>query len=554
MQRKADQLKAEVAAISQLLQAGRPDRALKRATKAAKKWPNVAALHRLAGISAVNQQNPRLAQTYFAQAWRLEPNNAELIQNLALSLVQGGDSGKALSFLDRIAARGPLAPQQKFIQALALLKTHQAARALQVINDILTGDSSNPNALLLQADCLDALHRWADAVDVLEGLVDAKPKFLPGLVRLAKAQVGLGRNEDALKQARAALALAPTDAETLELMASLPNLTAEDAAQVQARVDAALAKESAGNLADQPRLRFAAADLARRQKDITQEMQYLAQAHQMQCAGFESWEQRSAKDCYRRLAAPLPAKQPVQPGSRPVFVVGLPRSGTTLVERILARHSGVQGLGELPFVHQWAREAQEQPASWREDNPLAEFYRMRLPQLSADAGSFVDKAPGNYAFLGDIAQAFPNAVIINVQRDPRDVALSMWRANFGAGGLYFTHDLNWMAAEANRYQRYIQHWHAVLPGRIHDIQYEALVSDLQTAAQELARMCDLQFEQAMLTPEQSDNAIKTASSQQARQPVNTASVGRWQTVAEYLQPFIDGLDADLWPDVFSKQS
>nr|WP_254435949.1 sulfotransferase [Ruegeria arenilitoris] len=227
----------------------------------------------------------------------------------------------------------------------------------------------------------------------------------------------------------------------------------------------------------------------------------------------------------------------------------MPRSGTTLVERILARHSAVQGLGELASVHQWARQAEAQPPEWRETHKLAGFYFDKLPALPDDAEAFVDKAPGNYAFLGEIAQAFPNAVILNVLRDPQDIALSMWRANFGAGGLYYTHDLNWMAAEANRYQRYMRDWHEVLPGRIYDIRYETLVGDLQNTAQDLARICDLPFEDAMLTPDQSANAIKTASNLQARQPVNTASVGGWQAVADHFEPFVKRLDAELWPEV-----
>ncbi|WP_170382081.1 tetratricopeptide repeat-containing sulfotransferase family protein [Ruegeria atlantica] len=549
MQRKADQLRAEIASISELLKAGRLDRALKRATKAAKKWPKAAALPRLAALCAVQQQNFKQAQIHFERAWQLDPGNAELIQNYALSLVQGGDPAAALKFLDKINARGPLNPAQKFIRALALLQEQEPEQALAIVDQVLKLEPANLNAQILKADCLNEMHQWDSAVDVLKATVRKNPRFLPGLLHLARAQIGLGQLGDVLKNVRAALAIAPGHPEALEIITGLPNLTFEDIAVLKPQVSGSLERGTA-NPQDAVKLQYAAANLARRDKNTPLEMQHLAEAHKLQRAGFEDWEAQSEQDCAKRLAAPLPVAESVLPDrARPIFVVGLPRSGTTLVERILARHSRVQGLGELATVHQWARKAEAQSPDWRADHKLADFYLKKLPTVPEDAVAFVDKAPGNYAFLGDIAQAFPNAVILNVLRDPRDVALSMWRANFGAGGLYYTHDLKWMAAEANRYQRYMRHWHAVLPGRVHDIHYETLVSNLQDIVQDIAGICDLPFEDAMLSPDKSANAIRTASNLQARKPVNTASVGGWQAAADQLKPFVQSLDADLWPDL-----
>ncbi len=549
MQRKADQLRAEITNISALLQAGRLDQAFKRATKAAKKWPKAAALPRIAGLCAIQQQNFKQAQIYFERAWRLDPGNAELIQNYGLSLIQGGEPAAALKFLEKISARGPLSPAQLFIQALALLQEQEAEMALVAIEQVLKREPANVNAQILKADILDALQQWDSAVDMLNTLVRKNPRFLPGLLRLARSQLGLGQLGEVLKNLRTALVQAPGHPEALEMMAGLPNLTFEDAATLKTQIAAAL-ERGVPNPKDAVMVCFAAASLARREKNTPLEMQHLSEAHLMQRAGFDSWEERSVQECDKRLAAPLPAAQPKpsKGSTRPIFVVGLPRSGTTLVERILGRHSAVQGLGELASVHQWARQAEAQPPEWREAHNLADFYTGKLPSLTNGAVAFVDKAPGNYAFLGEIAQAFPNAVIFNVLRDPRDVALSMWRANFGAGGLYFTHDLDWMAAEANRYQRYMRHWHKVLPGRIHDVRYETLVGNLEETAKELAQICDLSFEDAMLSPDKSPNAIKTASNLQARKPVNAASVGGWQAVTDEFEPFVNGLDAELWAE------
>ncbi|WP_170326351.1 tetratricopeptide repeat protein [Ruegeria arenilitoris] len=266
MQRKADQLRAEIASISELLQTGRPDRAFKRATKAAKKWPKVAALPRLAGISAVQQQKPKLAQTHFHQAWQLDPGNAELIQNFALSLVQGGDPANALTFLKKIAARGPLSPAQQFIRALALLQEQEPEQALADVEQVLSREPANLNAQILKADILDSMHQWQDAVDVLMALVENQPKYLPGLLRLAKSQLGLGQLDEVLKNVRVVLAQAPEHPEALELMAGMPNLSFDDIAMLQTGISKSLERGTAANPEDEVKLRFAAANLARRQK------------------------------------------------------------------------------------------------------------------------------------------------------------------------------------------------------------------------------------------------------------------------------------------------
>ncbi len=546
---KADQLRAEIASISDLLRKGRPDRAFKRATKAAKKWPKVPALPRLAGLCAVQQRKPKLAQTYFERAWRLDPANPELIQNYGLSLVQAGDSEAALRFVDKIAARAPLAPQQQFIRAMALLRERQHDKALAAIEQVLERQPANLEAHCLKADILDELRQWDRAIEGLTALVEQQPKFQFGQLRLARALAGVGRLDDALTHARAAFGLAPGHAETLQFMATLPNLSPDDLSALQAQVSKALDPQPTANPEADAMVHFAAASLARRDRDTAREMRHLEQGHGLLRDGFQAWEDRSEQESRKRMAASLPVAVPAPRPDlpRPIFVVGLPRSGTTLVERILSAHSGVQGLGELASVDHWARKAS--PSDLQQASTLADYYVENLPELAADAVAFVDKAPGNYAYLGAMAQAFPNALILNVVRDPRDIALSMWREYFGAGGLYFTHDFKWMASEANRYRRYMQHWQQMLPGRIHNISYEYLVNNLQDAATGLAQICELQFEEAMLSPQSSSDAVRTASSLQVRKPVNAASVGRWQTVADHLAPFVQALDSELWPEV-----
>ncbi|WP_300069139.1 tetratricopeptide repeat-containing sulfotransferase family protein [uncultured Ruegeria sp.] len=548
---KFDPVGAEVSVISDLLKNGRPDKAYKRATKAAKKWPKVSALPKLAGLCAVQQQKFKLAQTNFERAWHLDPENQELIQNYGLSLVQGGNSEDALRFIDKVGTRAALTPSQLYIQALALLRENEDELALVAIEKVITQQPKNLQALCLKADILDELREWTRAIDLLTTLVEQNPRFHFGRLRLAKAHVGMGQIDEALTHARVALDLIPDHPETLEFMTTLPNLSPDDRLKLKAKISQTLEGKRSSGREGAAVVHFAAASLARHDKDTAVEMQHLSEAHGFLREGLKEWDSRNDKQCRKILAASLPNPTPGPRTDipRPIFVVGLPRSGTTLVERILSAHSGVQGLGELASVHHWARKAHAQPSEWQAADKLADHYAENLPNLTEGAVAFVDKAPGNYAYLGAIAQAFPDAVILNVERDPRDVALSMWRTHFGAAGLYFTHDLKWMAAEANRYRRYVLHWQHQLPGRIHNIGYEHLVSNLQDTVEDLARICDLQFQEAMLSPHDLSDAVKTASNLQVRQPVNTSSVGRWKSVADHFKPFVKALDKDLWPDL-----
>jgi tetratricopeptide (TPR) repeat protein len=224
---------------------------------------------------------------------------------------------------------------------------------------------------------------------------------------------------------------------------------------------------------------------------------------------------------------------------RPVFVFGLPRSGTTLIEQILASHSLVHGAGELLL----ARQAFESMPSVmnRTAHPmeciidldresihrLAEGYLEKLQSLAGPKAERVtDKMPDNYMYLGFLATLFPNAAFIHCKRDLRDVALSCWMTDFRS--------MTWPCEEANiafrfrQYLRLMDHWRSVLPVPIHEISYEETVADLEGTARKLVTACGLNWEPACLSFHRTQRTIRTASLIQVRKPVYTTSVGRWK--------------------------
>jgi tetratricopeptide (TPR) repeat protein len=222
----------------------------------------------------------------------------------------------------------------------------------------------------------------------------------------------------------------------------------------------------------------------------------------------------------------------------PVFIVGLPRSGTTLVEQILASHSRVFGGGELPYCDQ---AFQSLPKTMRRDNRpfqclleldreatrhLAQQYADRLRALDERATRIVDKMPGNHQYLGLIRVLFPQARLIHCRRDLRDVALSCWATKFTS--LSWTSDQEHLLSYFENYARVMDHWRVALPAPPLDVDYEELVEDTEGVAHRIVDWCGLEWEPGCLRFNETRRTVRTASATQVRRPIYKSSVGRWR--------------------------
>ena len=222
---------------------------------------------------------------------------------------------------------------------------------------------------------------------------------------------------------------------------------------------------------------------------------------------------------------------------RPVFIVGLPRSGTTLTEQILAAHSQVYGAGELrlareDFLALGTQPTDESAFASLPGLPadacrrLAQRHLDQLAALNRTADRVVDKMPDNYMYLGLLAALFPRAKFIHCRRDLRDVAVSCWMTHFER--LCWANDLGHIVARFREYQRLMEHWRTVLPVPMLEVHYEETVADLPGVARRLVEWCGLDWEPACLAFHKSKTPVRTASVIQVRQPVYTRSVGRWR--------------------------
>jgi tetratricopeptide (TPR) repeat protein len=233
----------------------------------------------------------------------------------------------------------------------------------------------------------------------------------------------------------------------------------------------------------------------------------------------------------------------------PVFIVGLPRSGTTLIEQILAGHSQVFGAGEIKLVRDTMAEIGGQGANFiaglRQLNRptvqrLASRHLERLRALSGTALRIVDKLPDNYFHLGLLASLFPRAKFIHCRRDLRDVAVSCWMTHFQE--LRWANDQEHIVSRFQEYQRIMEHWRKVLPVPLLEVDYEETVADLEGVARKLLDWCGLAWEPTCLEFYQAKRPVRTASTVQVRQPVFRTSVGRWKHYEQALASLFAGLE------------
>lgn len=242
-------------------------------------------------------------------------------------------------------------------------------------------------------------------------------------------------------------------------------------------------------------------------------------------------------------------------GPTPIFILGLPRSGSTLLEQILASHSQVEGTMELPVLPSIKRRAHKVCADTLGGDYLDKIGQIPAADLTVlgqqyindsamfraeGAPYFTDKLPHNFEHVGLIHKMLPHAIIIDVRRNPLDCGLSLYKQYF-ASGVGFSYDLGDIGAYYNGYLSLMDHWDKVLPGRVHRVNYEELVTEPDRVIRGLLESIGLGFESACLSFHETERAVRTASSEQVRQPLNSAGIGQWRAVESYLTELKDSL-------------
>lgn len=426
-------------------------------------------------------------------------------------------------------------------RALLALDRKDGADALRWLDRAVALDPKAPAARALRASCLARLGRSEAALAEYGAALQLQPRSLRALLGRARLSAALGAFADAEVDLRAALEAAPGHPPAY---AALLGLRPSEEAQLCAQ---AMERLGAPNLTNAHRIElgYAVAKSLARAGKPGEAFASAARANALQAAAAPFAPQAERARLDRDLALPpRPGGELAAP--QPIFVCGLPRSGTTLMEQILARHSQVAAGGELPFFRKAATwlEGRSDPvaALARHREELAAAYRQGLAERAQGRAFVIDKMPENWRHLGLIQHVLGPIRILRMLRDPRDAALSIFLEHF-APEARFAHDPDGIAFTMGEERRAFVHWARAGARPVVTVAYEALVCAPDREIPGILAALNLPFEAACLTPELGAAPAATPSRWQVRQKINTGAIGRWRAFAPYAPGFFAGIAA-----------
>jgi len=429
------------------------------------------------------------------------------------------------------------------------------AGVLQATGRFAESEMPLRRALKLKPAYTDAQVSLGMSLVLLGRLAEAKAcyeKALRSAPRNAQALVGMGQIDslqghfDAAESAyRRALEVNPGSSYAWAALVWLRKMTPGDAAWLK-RAEAMAA--SGLTLIDESALRFAMGKFCDDTGDFTHAFRNYQRANELQrqrAAAYDKAERSQfVDDCMHVYTSEAlsHSRTDASESARPIFVVGMPRSGTSLVEQILASHPAAHGAGELEF---WTDVVRKHEAVVRKEMPaeslrrkLAADYLRVLDRHSKHATRVIDKAPVNSDYLGLIHCVFPNARVLYLQRDPIDICLSCYFQQFSPR-MNFATDLSNLAHYYREHQRLMAHWRRALPpGSILDVPYAELVADQETWTRKILNFVGLPWDERCLNFHKTERAVTTASVWQVRQKVYTTSVARWRNYEKFIGPLL----------------
>jgi tetratricopeptide (TPR) repeat protein len=559
-----------------LREQGKLDEAVACCRRALELNPDFAEAHNNLGNACKEQGKPEEAVACYRRALALKPDYALAHNNLGIALKEQGKLDEAIACWRRALELKPdyaeahnslgnaLKEQGKLDEAVACYR-----RALELKPDYALAHYNLGNVLRNQG-------KLDEAVACCRRAVELQPDFAEAHNNLGVALKDQGKLDEAAACCRRAVELKPDCAEAHGNLGSalaesgdfpgaeasfrtalrynprfasahykLANLLGGQLPDSDLAAQRRLLEEAALPDAQRLLLHFGLAQVLDARGAYAEAAAHLERGNALQLAECGKCGQQYDPNAYESLIARMIAVCTPDFFARvqgfgleselPVFIVGLPRSGTTLIEQILASHSQVFGAGELKLVPETTAALGGQGADFIEglgrlDRPtarqLAARHLEKLRALSRTALRIVDKMPDNYLYLGLLASLFPRAKLLHCRRDLRDVAVSCWMTHFRE--VRWANDQQHLASRFHAYQRIMEHWRQVLPTPLLEVDYEETVADLEGVARKLVAWCGLTWQPSCLEFHRTQRPVSTASAIQVRRPVFGTSVGRWR--------------------------
>jgi len=517
-------------------------------------------------LAAEHQKEGRWeeAEQLYREVLRNNPTHVDAMRLLGNVTLQTGRIYQAERLFRRAVANAPDYVQAQIDLGTALKKQSRLEEAIEQFRQAIRQEPQNVPAHYLLASTLSLAAQTYEAVESYQRVLELAPRHTGAMLGLGHVLKTVGRQDEAIEAYRNCIRLKPQNGEIYWSLANLKTyqLSDEDIREMESMVTQGDEADVEVNEESRVNFLFALAKAYEDRGDFGQAWAYYDQGNRF----------RRMMEVYDPVRDEVMNDEIIEvfnrdflsensglghPSAEPIFVIGLPRSGSTLIEQILASHSQVEGTSELPYVGSVATSLNRNradginyPHAVRE---LKEEHFKRLGgdylglariHRTEDKPFFIDKMPNNFPSVGFIHLILPNAKIIDARRYPLDSCLSSYRQLF-ARGQSFTYDLTEIGEYFLQYQRMMDHWHEVLPGRCLTVQYEEVVTDFENQVRRLLDYCELPWEDACLNFYDTERPVRTASSEQVRQPVYRKSVNFWRNYEAHLAELIDVLEPVL---------
>ncbi|MEJ0045837.1 MAG: sulfotransferase [Rhodospirillales bacterium] len=498
-----------------------------------------------------------IAERKLKDRLKLHSTDVAAIRMLGETATRLGRNTDAENLLHRCLELAPSFSAARHNYAIVLYRQNKAHEAIAHIDRLLADHPGDPSYRNLLAACLAVSGEFARAIDVYAQVLKDFPRQPKIWLSYGHALRTAGRREDSVAAYHRSIELAPSLGETYWSLANLKTVPFTEA-ETQAMRDQ-LARQDLP-VEDRMHFCYALGRALEQAGDYAESFAQYAEGARLR-RGMIEYSADETHQNVERARETFTASFFAQhrnvgvPDPAPIFVIGLPRSGSTLIEQILSSHSEVEGTMELADIAQLAREigradGQEKtgryPACLAELAPpefasLGERYIERTRrQRKRGRAFFIDKMPNNWAHVGLIHLILPHAKIIDARRHPMAACFSAFKQHF-ARGQHFSYDLTELGRYYTDYVSIMDHFDTVLPGRIHHIRYESMVADTEAETRRLLAYCGLAFEPACLRFWETERAVRTASSEQVRQPIFREGLDHWK----HYEPWLSELKGAL---------
>ena len=515
--------------------------------KAVRLDPNNAEAHYGLGVACLDRNLLPQAQASFHQATMLRPNYTQAHFNLATTFDLQGLAGPAIQSYRTALAHTPNVPeahhklaQARFRLGELLFDEGRGTEAAEICRAVIAASPDTTMARLSEARLFMIEEDWGAASAALRRVIAHDPTCGPAFEQLGAISATTGNFDEALAYFRQAVAVSPRYTSSWLSLVFAKKVTGDDSALID-QIKALLRNET---LTDPERvqLHFALGKAMDDLGDYGEAMRHFDMANRIRSPRLLFNRLHLARHIERMITtftADFFAERHelAVADRRPILILGMPRSGTTLVEQIVSSHPEVAAGGELPF---WG----DRIAAWEagEIDPLSADgaaritadYSAVLDSISSDAARVTDKMTFNFLWIGMIHALFPNAAIIHCQRNPVDTCLSIY-ANHFKTPIPFAAERRNLVHYYREYLLLMAHWRAVLPpDSFLEVDYEALVSNPEAVTRQMIAYCGLDWHDACLSPELNERAVRTSSLWQVRQPINRSGSERWRRYEPWL--------------------